>query len=380
MKAITRLHNLFKSHCTSLFWLIVVFSLSRTAVSPMDKFEKLTSKQHLEGPKQQHYVPKFYLKGFTSNQVLCVFDRVKGEIRHRQSPQAVATVRHLYTFEDKQDRKRFDLEVLFGLVEDAAAPILNSLAQGARISQEERESFALFLGLAAVRTPAAIAEAKAAYTGMVKLQAGQMFIDENRVLEFLKKMNGSNVGETLLRDQARGVAEMARSDSYDIEVDQQFALHRSLNVWHIVAGELFKRDWRILHVPSDEHSFLTSDSPIVVQSMSSSLRHEPIGYGSPHAQILFPLTSKCALVASGSMGRTGRSVITVENLQRFNRTIAQDCHRYVMGSDADLVQRVTAELGLAKTKWEPKSSVEVGYKMEADGKLSVVGLLKRKGC
>lgn len=346
----------------------------------MDKFEKLTSKQHLEGPKQQHYVPKFYLKGFTSNEVLCVFDRVKGEIRHRQSPQAVATVRHLYTFEDKQDRKRFDLEVLFGLVEDAAAPILNSLAQGARISQEERESFALFLGLAAVRTPAAIAEAKAAYAGMVKLQAGQMFIDENRVLELLKKMNGSTVDETLLRDQAREVAEMARSDSYDIEVDQQFALYRSLNVWHIVAEELFKRDWMILHVPSDEHSFLTSDSPIVVQSISSSLRHEPIGYGSRHAQILFPLTSKCALVASGSLERTGRSVITIESLQRFNRTIAQDCHRYVMGSDADLVQRITAELGLSKTKWEPKSSVEVGYRTEADGKLSVVGLLKRKGC
>jgi hypothetical protein len=168
----------------------------------MDKFEKLTSKQHLEGPKQQHYVPKFYLKGFTSNQVLCVFDRVKGEVRHRQSPHAVATVRHLYTFEDNQDRQRFDLEMLFGLVEDAAAPILNLLAQGARISQEERESFALFLGLAAVRTPAAIAEAKAAYAGMVKIQTGQIFIDENRVLELLKKMNGSNVDETLLRDQA----------------------------------------------------------------------------------------------------------------------------------------------------------------------------------
>lgn len=96
MKAITRMHNLFKSHCTFLFWLIVVFSLSRTAVSPIDKLEKLTSKQHLEGPKQQHYIPKFYLKGFISNQVLCVFDRVKGEIRHRQSPKAVATVRRLF--------------------------------------------------------------------------------------------------------------------------------------------------------------------------------------------------------------------------------------------------------------------------------------------
>jgi hypothetical protein len=345
----------------------------------MDKFEKLASKPHLNGPVQQHYVPKFYLKGFTSDQVLSVFDRVKGEIRNRQSPSAIATIRHLYTFEDNQDRKRFDLEAFFGLVEDSAAPILISLAQGARLSRKDRESFALFLGLAAVRTPAAIADARASYAGMVKVQTGHLFSDEKRVLEILKKTNSSAVDETLLRDQAREVAEMVRSDSYDVEVDQQFALHRSLGVWYIVAEELFKRDWRILHVPGDEHSFLTSDSPIVVQSMSSSLRHEPIGYGSPHAQILFPLTSKCALVASGSLGRTGRSVITAEDLHRFNLTIAQDCHRYVMGSDADLVNRITTELNLAETKWEPKSSVEIGYLIEADGKRSARGILKRKG-
>ncbi|MNH81144.1 hypothetical protein D3C73_335050 [compost metagenome] len=346
----------------------------------MDKFEKFASKPHLKGPKQQHYVPRFYLEGFTSDQALSVFDRVKGEIRHRQKPQNLATVGHLYTFEDNQDRKRFDFEALFCLVEDAAAPILNSLVQGESLSPKDRESFALFLGLAAVRTPAAIADAKAAHAGLVKAQTLHRYGNENEVFEILKKKVGSGEDEASLRDQARKVAEMVRSDSYDVEVNSQFALHRSLNVWHIVAEELFKRDWRILHVPGDELSFLTSDSPIVVQSRSSSLRHEPIGYGSPHAQILFPLTSKCALVASGSLGRTGRSIITVEDLHRFNLTIAQDCHRYVMAGDADLVERITSELNLAGTSWEPKSSVLVEYQVEADGKVSARGILKRKGC
>lgn len=346
----------------------------------MDKFEKLASKPHLNGPKQQHYVPRFYLEGFTSDQTLSVFDRIKGEIRHRQKPQNISTVGHLYTFEDNQDRKRFDFEALFGLVENAAAPILNSLAQGESLSSKDRESFALFLGLAAVRTPAAIADAKAAHAGLVKAQTRHWYSDENEVLQNLKKKAGSEEDEASLRDQARKVAEMVRSDSYDVEVDSQFALHRSLNVWHIVAEELFKRDWIILHVPGDEHSFLTSDSPIVVQSMSSALRHEPIGYGSPHAQILFPLTSKCALVASGLLARTGRSIITVEDLHRFNLTIAQDCYRYVMGGDADLVERITTELNLAETSWEPKSSVAVEYQIEVDGKVSALGVLKRKGC
>ncbi|MFD2836537.1 DUF4238 domain-containing protein [Azotobacter vinelandii] len=101
----------------------------------MDKFEKLRSKPHLNGPKRQHFVPKFYLEGFTSDGLLAVFDRVSGEIR-KQQPQNTAVVGHLYTFEDHQDRKRFDLEVLFSYIEEEAAPILKSLVQGDRISPQ----------------------------------------------------------------------------------------------------------------------------------------------------------------------------------------------------------------------------------------------------
>ncbi|MCE0904728.1 DUF4238 domain-containing protein [Pseudomonas alloputida] len=345
----------------------------------MDMFEKLTAKPHLKGPKQQHYVPNFYLKGFTSDGVLAVFDRFRGEVRRRQQPQKVATVRHLYTFEDKQDRKRFDLEVLFGHIEDAAAPIITSLANGGRLSAADRESFALFLGLAAVRTPAAIADARNVFGGLEKARSQLLLADENAVFRLLKKMPDADEDDSVLRKEAQDIAKMAREGSFDVEVDPQYALHKSLGVWHIVAEELFKRDWMVLHTTGDDHSFLTSDSPIVLTSLSQSNRNQPLGYGSPEAQILFPLTSKCALVASGYLGRTGRSDITVDNLRRFNMTIASDCQRYVMGGDATLVESITNELRLAESEWQPKSTVEVGYRMNADGTLARGALVKRQG-
>lgn len=191
----------------------------------MDKFEKLISKPHLEGPKQQHYVPRFYLEGFTSDDALSVFDRTKGEIRERQLPKNVAKVGHLYTFQDKEDRKRFDLEKLFDLIEGEAAPILRSLANGDRISSAQRETFALFLGLAAVRTPAAIEEAGSVYAGFVKTRSRLILADECRALKILRKMNGAGADEVLLREQARDVSKMARDESHDLEVkvDPQFA-------------------------------------------------------------------------------------------------------------------------------------------------------------
>ena len=266
----------------------------------MDKFERLMSKPHLIGPKQQHYVPRFYLEGFTSEGVLAVFDRTKNEIRSRELPSKVARVGHLYTFEDEQNRKRFDLEALFGYVEDEAKPILKSLANGDRISSAERESFANFLGLSAVRTPTAIAEASSVYAGFEKVRLNQTLGNERSALAVLRKMNGPHADETLLREQAKDVAKMIRDESYDVKVDPTFALHRSLSVWHLVAEELLKRDWMFLHASGNGQSFLTSDSPIVLLSSLAFKNCQPIGYGSPHAQILFPMTSKCALVALGS--------------------------------------------------------------------------------
>jgi hypothetical protein len=347
----------------------------------MDKFEKLISKPHLEGPKQQHYVPRFYLEGFTSDDALSVFDRTKGEIRERQLPNNVAKVGHLYTFQDKEDRKRFDLEKLFDLIEGEAAPILKSLANGDRISSAQRETFALFLGLAAVRTPAAIEEAGSVYAGFVKMRSRLILADECRALKILRKMNGAGADEVLLREQARDVSKMARDESHDLDVkvNPQSALLRSLETWHIVAEQFVERDWMVLHAAGNDQSFLTSDSPIVLLSTSTATRALPIGYGSPHAQILFPLTSTCALVAEGSLGRIGRSDIEADALRRYNMTVAQDCHRFVMGGDSDLVESITTELGLARTKWQPKSSVEVWSQKEADGSVSTGAYVKRKG-
>ncbi|UVM07110.1 DUF4238 domain-containing protein [Pseudomonas laurylsulfatiphila] len=344
----------------------------------MDKFEKLSSKPWLSGPTRQHFVPKFYLEGFTSRGWLAVFDRASGELR-KQRPKNVAVVSNLYTFEDKQDRKRFDLEVLFGQIESAGAPILKSLVEGKRISSEDRETFSIFLGIAAVRTPAAIAEASSVYAGFVKANSYLTLTDETRVFDHLLRMEGADVDHSLLKEQASAVAKMAREESYDVQVDHGYSRSRSLKVWHIVAKELLKRDWMILHAPEDGQSFLTSDSPVVLMSRSTATRNLPIGYGSPHAQILFPLTSKYALVASGSLGRTGRCDIKVDDLRRFNMNVAQNCHKHVMGSDAALLESITTELGLAGTEWQPKSYVEIERFVNANGSVTPGASVKRKG-
>src|SRR2546423_12733762 len=63
----------------------------------------------LTGPKRQHFLPRFYLDGFTRDGLVAVFDREKNEIRLQQ-PVNTAVIGHFYTMEDEEGRRRFELE------------------------------------------------------------------------------------------------------------------------------------------------------------------------------------------------------------------------------------------------------------------------------
>lgn len=311
-------------------------------------------------------MPKFYLEGFTRGGLLSVFDRDDGAVRS-QTPRDTNVVGHLYTFQDNEDRRRYDFEALFCHFENKAAPIVKKLSERERIDIDEREYLTAFIALAAVRTPAAIAEAKNVHAGIVKARATLLLSDADSVLKILREMEGPAADEAVLRKHSIDVARMVRDESYDVGVDSTFALGKSMRLFDVIANALFTRDWMTLYSPSEEHSFLTSDSPVILTPRGSGSRHLPLGYGSPHGQVLFPLTHGSALVISGDQGRSGRTDITLEALRRFNLTVAAECHRYIVGRDAALVHSIADELKLAGTTWKPKYKVEVGRRREPDG-------------
>jgi hypothetical protein len=108
----------------------------------MDEFERIAAESQLHGPKRHHYVSKFYLDGFTDYEgLLQVFDRQTGEIRP-QKPTDTTVIGHFYTFIDEDDRRRFELEKLFGIIETAAGSALKTIDKGGHPTQKEREYLA----------------------------------------------------------------------------------------------------------------------------------------------------------------------------------------------------------------------------------------------
>src|ERR1041384_1076630 len=106
----------------------------------------------MSNPKRHHYLPQFYLEGFTRNGMLCVFDREKNEYRN-QRPKDTAVIRHLYTWTDESGEKHYDLEQMLSLVEGRAKLVIQAIEKGANPSPLQRCHLAWFLALLACRVP-----------------------------------------------------------------------------------------------------------------------------------------------------------------------------------------------------------------------------------
>ena len=106
----------------------------------------------LTGPKQQHYLPECYLKGFESNGGVAVFDRGTGDIR-RQPIQGTAKVGHLYTFKDAEGRRRYDMEHMFAEIESGFSDAVTKLDSGTKLSATDLEYLVIFIAISRRWTP-----------------------------------------------------------------------------------------------------------------------------------------------------------------------------------------------------------------------------------
>lgn len=324
----------------------------------MDTFDRLKSKPQLEGPKRHHYISRFYLDGFSSDEgLLRVFDRTDGTIRAQQ-PKDTTVVGHFYTFFDEQDRRRFELESLFGVVESRAALAAKTLLGGDRLSHEERESLALFIAMTATRTPAAFEEARLVRTEIHRAELKLRLSSQQRAYSIAKEFLPPATEEEELRKFAADAYNMVSGDHFSVTVPKELARQMSLEQWAPVAEIIYNRDWTVVDA-LDGHDYMSSDSPVVLAPLEGT-EDQPLGFGSLHTHVLFPLSRKVALVMNGDGGRFRRTSARPEQLRRFNLAVAANCYRFVIGTTEESLRQVVDELDLTGTQWQPRMEVGVG--------------------
>lgn len=324
----------------------------------MSAFDRLAERGPLlDGPTQQHYVSRFYLKGFSQNRRVAVYDRTTGVVVSL-TPKKAAALEHFYTFIDESDRQRFELEALFGIVESRAGTALKSAVCRSPLSFEDREYLALFVAMHSIRTPAALAEFRTMREKAEHARLKQIVSSEAAAYKLLKESKPADTSPAELNKLAAKLFDMVSGNHFHINVPDEAARATALKTWDTVARTLFERDWTVVHAPSGSE-YITSDSPVVLSPLSNT-EHLPLGYGSLHTHVLFPLSRTAALVMNGDERRMRHIDVRPAQVERFNSAVAADCYRYVIGSNSDLLQRTTAPLNLTGTQWASRVDVGVG--------------------
>lgn len=310
----------------------------------------------LTGPKRQHFLPRFYLDGFTRDGLIAVFDWEKNEIRHQQ-PVNTAVIGHFYTMEDESGQRRFELEALLSEYEGKSKPLIDKLVAAApELSINERSDLSIFIALAAMRTPDMVNSVQALNGEMLKHELKARFQDVEKTFQLLRndeKFAGEADDE--LYKQAGWLVHMTQTNGFSVETDEKWAVSRAIEMALAVAPHLAGRHWRVVHRENEKLSFITTDSPVYLNTVISRPNSiYGVGFGSPDAFISFPLSQCCALEMFGNTGLLEHKVVGRDYLRMANLHFARRCQRFIVGRDEALLKSLVNELGLANKKWEPK--------------------------
>src|ERR1017187_366861 len=244
-----------------------------------------------------HFVPKFYLKGFTDkNKKLWVYE--KGSNAPREStPKSEGNIENYYTFTDR-GYPDDQAEKMLARAESTVAPVIRKLANPLfSMNDVQRSELYSFVALTYVRVPA--------YREFIDKQAGTLmkrftqekFKDEVVFLASLKEYE-AETGKSL--GDPEKLRQFIASDRYTIS--QKSAGFNLLQIFRssLLISEILEREYRhdVYYAPPDTY-FMTGDNPIItMEPDTDGQAFVGTGFGRPRTVVLFPLNKRACLMLS----------------------------------------------------------------------------------
>jgi len=223
------------------------------------------------------------------------------------------------------------------------------------INADERSDLAIFVALAAFRTPDVVDSLKIFNSNWIRDMSTQMFADVEQVKERMRGKPDAPSTEKELEAKARELVEFAQRGQYEVITDHKWAIGMAMKMAFNIAPIIAGRDWCVVHRENEKKSFVTTDAPVLLTTVApreNSLWG--IGFGNTDALVLFPLTASCILTMFGSEGALSYRTVSAKQMRQFNLALADHCQRFVVGCDEALVRSLTDYLNLANKKWRPK--------------------------
>jgi Protein of unknown function (DUF4238) len=300
----------------------------------------MTSKRH-------HYVPQFYLRGFTDeDDRFWVYEKGK-ETPRVQTPLNTAIIGRFYTFNAADGTPTDELERRFAELEDRMRPILEQWKQArATVQPAHMETAVAFLSFMHTRVPSAVRQAREIHSafaiGMMKAYA-----ENPKAFRMIHEKYRRETGnhelpfETLL-DHARHLEER-----FSVDANEKPAMLEMLRSTMAVPYELVKFGWTLCRAARGS-TFITSDGPFTAFSRRGDKALVGAGFGLPNAEVSFPVSPEVCLLLRRGVG-DGRMVVGKKFVAEINKRTAFHAQRIVIAryasqATARLVRRASITL------------------------------------
>jgi hypothetical protein len=280
--------------------------------------------------KAQHYVPKFYLKGFTDKHgALYVFEKFKP--LRKSVPKHEAHRPDYYTHTEQGQRDETAEDAL-KIIESRVAPIICKLANPQYVLKPEDAALLIFfVALTFARVPSWREYLDTLAGKAIKQHQIQLAKDKekfHKLFSDFEKTKGKAFGvdaEELRQDLLKGQFEIEqKSTAYNLG-----AMFRS----GIYIAEILKDfGYEALYAPQGKF-FMTSDSPVyTLQPDREGGASIGMGFGMPRVEVYFPLNKRTCFRLKKNIQPQGR-FIEAGHVDQVNRVTMATATRYLFANE-----------------------------------------------
>lgn len=263
--------------------------------------------------RHHHYVPQFYLAGFTATGgdggPLHVLDCEKRRI-WKSTPKGTAHERDFYAVDLRLDNDRMAVEKKLGECEGKWASVLREIHQNKSLPQGNAlDDLLEFVSFMAVRVPrnrnqvsdfidrASKAELRATFASKEGREQFRSVIEEH--LNTLPPTQQRKIRQLFDDDpNLERFAELVHADEYTVSCGQTWGVQTMLQMAITLLPVLGQRKWAISSLVENVPDLICSDSPVCLTWNQSVPGPYPPGFGLNNTLLTVPLGKRIALFST----------------------------------------------------------------------------------
>jgi hypothetical protein len=287
-------------------------------------------------PKKHHYVPRFYLAGFTlsgsKNDFIWVLNQKNGK-QWRARAQNIAYQNDFYTL-DIPETEPETIEKEFSFLEGQAANVIKEIINSKSIPTGESYNVLMnFIALTIARVPSTRKTIEEPFLKISEMILKNALASPERyhtLMERLKKeeYDISDVSYETMVD-------FIRKKEYELEFKNTFHIQNLLIVMESVLPCLLNRNWVLLEATGAY--FICSDRPVTLHWTNPRDSFYGPGFGIKGTNVIFPVNKNLLLLGRFEKINKSYSRILREGVALLNSLTAMQAMQYIFSPEKDFI-------------------------------------------